>query len=67
PYHELLREADTIAGMPVVAADLHSARTSTVRGHRTRRGARGAPHRGRAMGAARATRPREEFPSSPAS
>jgi len=25
PYHELLRDADDLAGMPVVAADLHSA------------------------------------------
>ncbi len=25
PYHELLREADSLDGMPVVAADLHSA------------------------------------------
>jgi Protein of unknown function (DUF3866) len=25
PYHEVLREADSVAGMPVVVADLHSA------------------------------------------
>ncbi|WP_459583221.1 DUF3866 family protein, partial [Aerococcus mictus] len=32
PYHELLREADSIAGMPVVAADLHSALPAIVAG-----------------------------------
>ena len=36
PYHELLREADTIAGMPVVAADLHSALPAIVAGVRAR-------------------------------
>ncbi|MDY5157478.1 DUF3866 family protein, partial [Actinotignum timonense] len=36
PYHELLREADSIAGMPVVAADLHSALPAIVAGVRAR-------------------------------
>ncbi|WP_157247329.1 DUF3866 family protein [Nonomuraea typhae] len=32
PYHELLREADSLDGMPVVAADLHSALTPILCG-----------------------------------
>lgn len=41
PYHTLLREADSIAGMPVIAADLHSALPAIVAGiHAVRPGAR---------------------------
>ena len=32
PWHELLREADDIEGMPVVAADLHSALPAVLAG-----------------------------------
>ncbi|WP_426567132.1 DUF3866 family protein [Angustibacter sp. McL0619] len=35
PHHELLREADDLAGMPVVVADLHSALPAIVAGLRT--------------------------------
>jgi len=34
PYHELLREADDLAGLPVVVADLHSAVPAIVAGAR---------------------------------
>ena len=34
PHHELLREADSIDGMPVVVADLHSALTPVIAGVR---------------------------------
>ncbi len=34
PYHELLREADDLAGLPVVVADLHSALPAVVAGVR---------------------------------
>lgn len=34
PHHELLREADDLAGMPVVIADLHSALPAIVAGAR---------------------------------
>ncbi|WP_460458810.1 DUF3866 family protein [Angustibacter peucedani] len=35
PHHELLREADDLAGTPVVVADLHSALPAVVAGVRT--------------------------------
>ncbi|HSK28292.1 MAG TPA: DUF3866 family protein [Jiangellales bacterium] len=37
PYHEVLREADDLAGMPVVVADLHSALPAVVAGLRADR------------------------------
>lgn len=41
PYHQLLHDADSIHGMPVVAADLHSALPAIVAGiHRERPAAR---------------------------
>ncbi len=36
PHHELLREADDLAGMPVVVADLHSAVPAVLAGLRER-------------------------------
>jgi hypothetical protein len=36
PHHELLREADDLAGMPVVVADLHSALPAVLAGLRER-------------------------------
>ena len=41
PHHELLRDADDLAGLPVVVADLHSALPAVLAGLRER-GARGA-------------------------
>ncbi len=38
PHHELLREADSLHGMPVVAADLHSSLAAVVAGVRARPG-----------------------------
>lgn len=35
PHHELLRDADNLAGLPVVAADLHSAVPAIIAGLRT--------------------------------
>ncbi|GAA4354707.1 DUF3866 family protein [Angustibacter luteus] len=35
PHHEVLRDADDLAGMPVVVADLHSALPAVVAGLRT--------------------------------
>ncbi|MGI5228600.1 DUF3866 family protein [Actinoallomurus sp. CA-142502] len=41
PHHELLREADSVDGMPVIVADLHSALPAIVAGlHRDRPGTR---------------------------
>jgi hypothetical protein len=41
PYHEILREADSLSGMPVVVADLHSALPAVLAGiHADRPGAR---------------------------
>ncbi|MFB9836404.1 DUF3866 family protein [Actinoallomurus acaciae] len=41
PHHELLRDADSIGGMPVIVADLHSALPAIVAGlHRDRPGTR---------------------------
>lgn len=37
PHHEVLRDADDIAGLPVVAADLHSALPAIVAGLRAHR------------------------------
>lgn len=37
PHHDLLRDADDLEGMPVVAADLHSALPAIVAGLRERR------------------------------
>ena len=37
PYHEVLRDADAIGGMPVVIADLHSAVPAILAGLRSRR------------------------------
>ncbi len=37
PHHELLRDADDLAGMPVVVADLHSALPAIIAGLRQRR------------------------------
>lgn len=37
PHHDVLREADDLAGMPVVVADLHSAVPAVVAGLRHRR------------------------------
>ena len=37
PHHELLRDADDLAGMPVVIADLHSAVTPVIAGIREQR------------------------------
>jgi hypothetical protein len=37
PHHELLRDADSIDGMPVVVADLHSALTPVLAGVRAER------------------------------
>jgi 8-oxo-dGTP pyrophosphatase MutT (NUDIX family) len=38
PYHELLRDADDLAGMPVVVADLHSALPAVLAGYYGGRG-----------------------------
>jgi Protein of unknown function (DUF3866) len=38
-FHELLRDADDIGGMPVVVADLHSALPAVIAGYRAGRGA----------------------------
>ncbi len=38
PHHEVLREADSLHGMPVVAADLHSSLAAVVAGIRARPG-----------------------------
>lgn len=43
PWHETLREADDLAGMPVVVADLHSALPAVLAGVRAEAGRRGAP------------------------
>jgi hypothetical protein len=37
PHHDLLREADSLDGTPVVAADLHSALPAVIAGARARR------------------------------
>jgi Protein of unknown function (DUF3866) len=37
PYHELLRDCDDLAGMPVVIADLHSALPAILAGYRAER------------------------------
>ena len=37
PHHEVLREADDLAGLPVVVADLHSALPAVLAGVRTER------------------------------
>ena len=37
PHHEVLRDADDLAGMPVVVADLHSALPAVIAGLRDRR------------------------------
>jgi hypothetical protein len=37
PYHDLLRDADDLSGLPVVVADLHSALPAVVAGIRERR------------------------------
>src|SRR5690625_1741152 len=47
PHHELLREADDLAGMPVVVADLHSALPAVLAGVRAE-----AAHRGRELSVA---------------
>ncbi|HLS64206.1 MAG TPA: DUF3866 family protein [Ruania sp.] len=47
PHHELLREADDLAGMPVVVADLHSAVPAVLAGIRAE-----AAHRGRELSVA---------------
>ncbi len=38
PHHDVLREADSLKGMPVVAADLHSSLAAVVAGIRARPG-----------------------------
>ncbi len=38
PHHEVLRDADSLRGMPVVAADLHSSLAAVVAGIRARPG-----------------------------
>ncbi len=43
PHHEVLREADDLAGLPVVVADLHSALPAIVAGARLDAAQRGAP------------------------
>ncbi len=42
PHHEILREADDLAGLPVVVADLHSALPAVLAGYRAERVPRGA-------------------------
>ncbi|MEE6281053.1 DUF3866 family protein [Georgenia sunbinii] len=42
PWHEVLRDADDLAGMPVVVADLHSALPAVVAGARAEAARRGA-------------------------
>ncbi|MBO0809963.1 MAG: DUF3866 family protein, partial [Actinobacteria bacterium] len=42
PYHEALRDADDLGGMPVVVADLHSALPAVLAGLRATRAARAA-------------------------
>jgi hypothetical protein len=37
PHHEILREADDLAGLPVVVADLHSALPAVLAGYRAER------------------------------
>ena len=37
-YHELLRDADDLAGLPVVVADLHSALPAILAGYLRRTG-----------------------------
>jgi 8-oxo-dGTP pyrophosphatase MutT (NUDIX family) len=44
-YHEALREADDLAGLPVVIADLHSALPAILAGYRAARPASAAPPR----------------------
>ncbi|QGQ19339.1 DUF3866 family protein [Cellulomonas sp. JZ18] len=41
PHHEALRDADDLAGMPVVVADLHSALPAVLAGARAEAGLRG--------------------------
>ena len=36
PHHAVLRDADSLAGMPVVVADLHSALPAVLAGVRAR-------------------------------
>jgi hypothetical protein len=43
PHHEVLREADDLAGMPVVVADLHSALPAVIGGLRADWAGRAAP------------------------
>jgi hypothetical protein len=43
PHHEALRDADDLAGMPVVVADLHSALPAVVAGARAAAAAAGRP------------------------
>ena len=43
PYHEVLREADDLAGLPVVVADLHSALPAILAGYLAARAAGGPP------------------------
>lgn len=45
PHHEALRDADDLAGMPVVVADLHSALPAVLAGVRLGAGAAGRPLR----------------------
>jgi Protein of unknown function (DUF3866) len=58
PHHEVLRDADDLAGMPVVVADLHSALPAVLAGFYAKR-ASGAGH-ARQPGAA-AARPRAVY------
>jgi Protein of unknown function (DUF3866) len=45
PYHEVLRDADDLGGMPVVVADLHSALPAVLAGYYAARRPDGAPRR----------------------
>ena len=43
PHHDALADADDLAGMPVVVADLHSALPAVLAGIRARTPAPGSP------------------------
>ena len=55
-FHEVLREADDLGGMPVVVADLHSALPAILAGYLAGRAGAAAPDRLRDAGRRRAAR-----------
>ncbi|HTP17734.1 MAG TPA: DUF3866 family protein, partial [Streptosporangiaceae bacterium] len=61
PYHELLRDADDLAGMPVVIADLHSALPAVLAGSCPERAARAGQPRPAGAAGRSASRPRAVY------